>query len=244
MKSRRYHRGIGRSPYEAMFGKEMKIGLENEHKEGEFELEEDEENSQDVEKIIDWSESVKKASSSDPEYFPSDDSEIDEGIIEELDQREKSVSRERIDAKKFQESQASKMAEASKKRFGHVDVGTTVRIPVSDVDRPKLGHTHIFGVVREESEGFYSLGTKAGILPQKFFRNQFEPCENNFLSTNDVPDAECPFRAAVGKESVTGTQGHKHCTCISGCKTKKCVCKNLAMLCNSRCHQSNPCNNK
>ena len=29
MKNRRYHRGIGRSPFEAMFGRKMEMGNEN-----------------------------------------------------------------------------------------------------------------------------------------------------------------------------------------------------------------------
>ena len=46
----------------------------------------------------------------------------------------------------------------------------TVRLPVDDVDRPKLGHTHIFGVVMELKDGFYRIGTKAGRLGKTSFK--------------------------------------------------------------------------
>ena len=92
-------------------------------------------------------------------------------------------------------------------RYGPVNIGVIVRLPVDDVDRPKLGHTHIFGVVMELKDGFYRIGTKAGRLAQFYTRNQFDPCENSFLSPDDVPNIETTFRAAVGADSIVGTQG-------------------------------------
>jgi hypothetical protein len=83
----------------------------------------------------------------------------------------------------------------------------TVRLQIDDVDRPKLGHPNVFGVVMEENDGFYSIVTKSGLLPQKFTRNQFVPCENQFLSVVDVPEKETSLRKAVGDDSTTGTQG-------------------------------------
>ena len=49
-------------------------------------------------------------------------------------------------------------------RYGPVNIGMTVRLPVDDVDRPKLGHTHIFGVVMELKDGFYRIGTNWNLL--------------------------------------------------------------------------------
>ena len=126
------------------------------------------------------------------------------------------------------------------------------------MNRPKLGHNNLFGVVMDVNEGLYKIGTKAGVLPQRFTRNQFEPADNDFLQIENVPDKETTMRAAVGEESLTGVQGfiflksyqmfnligHKHCMCTSGCKTKKCSCKAQGRQCNSRCHNSNTCQNK
>lgn len=52
-------------------------------------------------------------------------------------------------------------------RFGPIDVGTTVRLPIDAVDRPKIGHSSLFGVVMSQDEGFYQIGTTNGILGQK-----------------------------------------------------------------------------
>ena len=59
----------------------------------------------------------------------------------------------------------------------------------------------------EVDNDFYKIGTKSGVLPQRFTRNQIEPCDNNFILLEEVPDTETSFRAAVGADSVTGTQG-------------------------------------
>ena len=83
-----------------------------------------------------------------------------------------------------------------------------MRIPIDPVDRPKLGHHNLLGVVLDVNEvGQYKVGTKAGILPQRFTWNQLAPCDSTFLSTDDIPASEISFRSAVGAESVTGTQG-------------------------------------
>jgi hypothetical protein len=80
--------------------------------------------------------------------------------------------------------------------------------PIDPVDRPKLGHHNLLGIVLDVKENLYKVGTSNGVLPQRFARNQLEPCENDFLSLEDVPSNETTFRAAVGADSVTGTQGN------------------------------------
>jgi hypothetical protein len=87
-----------------------------------------------------------------------------------------------------------------------VEIGKTVRLPIDPVDRPKIDHPNLLGVVMEIDNGFYKIGTKSGVLPHRFTRNQLEPCENDFISLDDVPDAKTSFRSAVGADSVTGTQ--------------------------------------
>ncbi|CAJ0949269.1 unnamed protein product, partial [Mesorhabditis belari] len=62
-----------------------------------------------------------------------------------------------------------------------------------------------------------TIGTKNGVLQQKLTRNQFEPANKNFLSADDVPSQHITFRSAIGAESLSGTQGHKHCNCTNGC---------------------------
>ncbi|KAI1725921.1 hypothetical protein DdX_02608 [Ditylenchus destructor] len=93
-------------------------------------------------------------------------------------------------------------------------------------------------------DGFYSIGTGAGILKEKYTRNQIEPSSSQFVSKESVPDKEISLRTAVGADSLSGGQGYKHCNCLQGCKTGKCNCRSHGRLCNSRCHNSTSCKNK
>ncbi|CAJ0914660.1 unnamed protein product, partial [Mesorhabditis belari] len=165
---------------------------------------------EDVE-IIDWSESIRGAITDNPTFFPETDDEEDAiAIAKEKEgdfvQRDKEIWHHRNGAALQQQKQAENMLEKSKNRFGAVEVGQTVRLPIDAVDRPKIDHSTLFGVVMEENQGFYQIGTTNGILQQKLTRNQFEPANNNFLSFKEVPQVESTFRAAVGSQSLTGTQ--------------------------------------
>ncbi|CAJ0950147.1 unnamed protein product, partial [Mesorhabditis belari] len=219
MKNRRFHRGIGRSPFEAMFGRKMVLANEN----GKIPTNE-ERNVTDIdnevfegEKFDDWSEAILATSTENPSYFPESDEELDSDRESVLTQRDAEIEQHRKGAVESQQKQADKMLEKSKNRFGPVGVGMTVRLPIDVVDRPKIGHSSLFGVVLSLEEGLYQIGTKNGVLQQKLTRNQFEPANNNFLSADDVPSQNTTFRAAIGAESLSGTQGHKHCNCTNGC---------------------------
>jgi hypothetical protein len=81
---------------------------------------------------------------------------------------------------------------------------------VDPVDRPKLGQPHLLGRVLEVNEhGQYLVGTRAGRLQHRYARNQLEPCENELILANEIPDKETSFRAAVGAASISGVQGNK-----------------------------------
>ncbi|CAJ0920842.1 unnamed protein product, partial [Mesorhabditis belari] len=71
-------------------------------------------------------------------------------------------------------------------------------------------------VVTAVTDGFYSIGTQNGHLRQTFTRNQLAPCEAEFFSTNSIPDRETSLGTAVGAASISGSQGHVHCLCLSG----------------------------
>ncbi|CAJ0934668.1 unnamed protein product, partial [Mesorhabditis belari] len=141
-------------------------------------------------KIIDWSGSIRGAITDNPTFLPETDDEED-AIAKEKEgdfvQRDKEIWHHRNGAALQRQKQAEKMLEKSKNRFGAVEVGQTVRLPIDAVDRPKIGHSTLFGVVMEENQGFYQIGTANGILQQRLTRNQFEPANNNFLSFEEVP---------------------------------------------------------
>ncbi|KAI1692326.1 hypothetical protein DdX_21319 [Ditylenchus destructor] len=151
---------------------------------------------------------------------------------------------EREGARKQQKRQAEQMLQESAKRNAPISVGQTVRIPIPSVDRAKTDPRNLLGVVMEEEDGFYRIGTDHGILSQQYSRNKIEPSSSQFVSKENVPDKEISLRTAVGADSLSGGQGHKHCNCLQGCKTGKCNCRSLGRLCNSRCHNSTSCNNK
>ncbi|KAI1703442.1 hypothetical protein Ddc_16550 [Ditylenchus destructor] len=136
------------------------------------------------------------------------------------------------------------MLEGSAKRFAPIPVGQTVRVPIPMVDRAKTDPRVVLGVVMEAEDGFYRVGTRAGILNQKYSRNQIDPSSSTHISLETVPNQEISLRTAVGADSLSGSQGHIHCACLQGCKTAKCKCKSLDRLCNSRCHNSSSCKNK
>ncbi|KAI1695169.1 putative SCAN domain-containing protein 3-like [Ditylenchus destructor] len=151
---------------------------------------------------------------------------------------------EREGARKQQKRQAEQMLQESAKRNAPISVGQTVRIPIPSVDRAKTDPRNLLGVVMEEEDGFYRIGTDHGILSQQYSRNQIEPSSSQFVSKENVPDKEISLRTAVGADLLSGGQGHKHCNCLQGCKTGKCNCRSLGRLCNSRCHNSTSCKNK
>ncbi|KAI1717241.1 DUF236 repeat domain-containing protein [Ditylenchus destructor] len=132
---------------------------------------------------------------------------------------------EREGARAQQKRQAQHMLEGSAKRFPPIPVGQTVRVPVPVFDRAKTDPRNLLGVVMAADDGFYSIGTGAGILKEKYTRNQIEPSSSQFVSKESVPDKEISLRTAVGADSLSGGQGY-------------------GRLCNSRCHNSTSCKNK
>ncbi|KAI1696117.1 hypothetical protein Ddc_20699 [Ditylenchus destructor] len=146
--------------------------------------------------------------------------------------------------RKQQKRQADQMLQESAKRNAPISVGQNVLIAIPIFDRAKTDPRNLLGVVMEEEDGFYRIGTKYGILGQKYSRNQIEPSSSQFITMESVPENEISLRAAVGADSLSGGQGHIHCACFKGCENGKCKCKSLKRLCNSRCHNSSSCKNK
>jgi len=52
------------------------------------------------------------------------------------------------------------------------------------------------------------------------------------------------YHQAVSQLSLTGGQGLIRCDCLKKCITNRCKCRSKNILCNSRCHGSQPCTNK
>lgn len=158
------------------------------------------------------------------------------------------VQEQRKNAKRKLEEQADRMLAASKNRLQPAAVGQNVLIRIPEVDRGRADPINLMAVLINESNGFFRLGTKNGILQRMYCRSEFELCNQEFFTVDDVPqNKEISLREAVGAASVSGHgQGGIRCGCSSKarCSTNTCKCKRENMLCNSRCHNSNPCCNK
>ncbi|KAI1694907.1 KRAB-A domain-containing protein 2-like [Ditylenchus destructor] len=68
------------------------------------------------------------------------------------------------------------------------------------VDRAKTDPRIVLGVVMEADDGFYRIGTGAGILNQKYSRNQIDPSSSKHISLKTVPNKEISLRTAVGAD--------------------------------------------
>lgn len=141
-------------------------------------------------------------------------------------------------------TQASKMLNRSNSLFKPIEIGKTVRIPIPEVDRAKTDSKNMIGVVIETSNGLYKVGTKWGVLKQHYSRNQLFPTDANFISISEVPESVISLRKAANSESLTGGQGFVKCNCKTKCNDKKCKCRKMNLLCNSKCHISLSCLNK
>lgn len=85
--------------------------------------------------------------------------------------RKQSIATQRKESYENLEKQAKKMKLTSDKHHPEATLGTTVRIPVPDVDRGRGDARSILGVVLELSpDGFYKLGTRNGVLKQLYAR--------------------------------------------------------------------------
>ena len=133
----------------------------------------------------------------------------------------------------------------SDKSHFEASVGFTVRIPVPEVDRGKGDAKSILAIIiKITEEGFFQLGTRNGRIKQLYSRSQFSVCEQKLIKIEEVPDVEISLRSVGTAQSLGTGQGFKKCSCKTKCVNKKCFCFRNNVLCNSKCHFSNPCCNK
>ena len=103
----------------------------------------------------------------------------------------------------------------------------------------------IIAVITDIKDGeFYELATKLGKIKALYTRNQFTLCKEKFLSIEEVGTEEISVREVVDKLSLVGGQGFRKCNYSKKFTTKIYMCKSANLLCNSKCHNSQPCCNK
>lgn len=125
------------------------------------------------------------------------------------------------------------------------NVGSTVVIPVPQVDGDRVNAGSVLAVVLDVTEdGLYRLGTQGGVISQLYRRSQFSTCPVDLLDAKTVPrENKISLCSAATAQSVAHGQGFR-CFCKQKCRTNKCACKKEGVLCNSKCHGSLNCSNK
>ncbi|XP_051167782.1 uncharacterized protein LOC127285690 [Leptopilina boulardi] len=136
----------------------------------------------------------------------------------------------------------------SEDSFTALDKGDCITLSIPEVDRGPLDFLNIYGVIMNYENGVYQIGTKDGLLKGWFPRAEIKKSGSNVITFSDVStDTLISLREAAAQQSISGGQGFKKCNCKasqSQCKTKRCICFKSGTLCDSRCHQSQPCSNK
>ncbi|KAL4096883.1 hypothetical protein QTP88_021758 [Uroleucon formosanum] len=186
MKNRAYHSGIKMSPYEVLFGCKIKIGLNTSN------LPHDvikNEVTADTEHNTEQPQNIKNETS---------DTEQQLAATIKLNNENANVMRTR--AKENLENQAKKKMMAwSDKKLLPVAIHSTVSVPVPEVDKGRLDARS------DNSDGFYRLGTRDGVMKQLYARSQFTVCQKKLQQIYENPiDTEVALRT-VAKEQSTGT---------------------------------------
>ena len=88
-----------------------------------------------------------------------------------------------------------------------------------------------------------SADKKKQVLNTRFCRNQFELCEQNIWSINDLPQESTNIHLSVGEADIAkshGTgQGFRQCSCRGDCTMTRCRHRENTMKCSSFCPPRN-----
>lgn len=154
MKNKAFHRGIGRSPYEAMFGCSPKVGISS--------------NTPDnILKVLNTDKSLNNKINKDLEknnckickhIFMENEGNTEEELCQLCINKE-NISNKREEAKECLERQAKRMKLQSDMSHPPALQGCNVRVKIPDVDRSKCDPQSIIAIVLEKTtDGFYRLG--------------------------------------------------------------------------------------
>ena len=139
-------------------------------------------------------------------------------------------------------AQADEMLKRLSQLLPLATVGQSVFIKVPEFDRTNISPRNVIGVICEEKNGLFVIGTKFGVLDSMFGRADFELCTESFISLEIVPDGKISLRKAASMSSVVGGQGFTRCLCKS-CDNNRCKCRKNNQACNSKCRSRHSCKN-
>ena len=85
-----------------------------------------------------------------------------------------------------------------------------------------MGQRNLMGVVMDENDGNYTIGTRDGLLNNEYSRNQFQ-------QPSTVPPNSLSQTTAMRNASL-GIVESAFCRCLH-CKTNRCPCKKSSRTC-------------
>ncbi|KAJ8969814.1 hypothetical protein NQ314_001572 [Rhamnusium bicolor] len=140
------------------------------------------------------------------------------------------------------------MTKSSRTIFCDIEVGKYVTVAVPKFDRGPLDRKNLEGIILDKKYGVSRIGTKTGVLKNWLTRSDLTPISAITFNYNEIPqDRFISLREACAGQSMFSRQGFSKCQCQPSkrqCNTNRCACFKSKNLCNSKCHSSNPCQNK
>ena len=232
-KNNRFHKGIGRSPYEAVFGCKSRLGIHSLNIPDNLTVRlETEEQLEELAKELAPTEEEEATVASAEE----EETNVVSAKEVVLNVKQEKILCARKGAKKCQ-GQAAKMVDKSVMRFKAAYVGDIVMVPIPNVDRGRaeFRNLKVAVIVDVKGNGLYKLGTTDGLLKQLYSRSQVMPCVKKFLSINDVPkEKEVCLRETTRYQSLGDRQGFLKCSCKTSCTNARCKRKKKGFKCNSK----------
>ncbi|XP_043476291.1 KRAB-A domain-containing protein 2-like [Leptopilina heterotoma] len=223
-KNRSLHSGIGRSPFEAMFGCFAQVGLLSigipESEINNINTEEDIERicAENADNEITTSVTDTPVTTETNLEFPNiestvqsnhisntvtdtpnatddfqvpstsrQDSNLDLSMPETpIKKRLRTISENRENAREILGRQAIKMLKLSAQNLTTVSIGSTVKIPIPDVDRARGTPRNVLAAIINIDNDYYTLGNEHGTLNKKYVRSEFYKCDANLIMVEDV----------------------------------------------------------
>ena len=120
--------------------------------------------------------------------------------------------------------------------------GDYVTCKIPKEDRAVTDATRLIGRVekKKHNPSRYKVKTKHGVIDRWFSVKDLNPFEKETAeqhreALNEAPKTKITLHAAAAKSS-TNTKVPTSCSCKSGCKTTRCLCKKREVKCSQYCH--------
>ncbi|KAK4887360.1 hypothetical protein RN001_003631 [Aquatica leii] len=201
-KNRSFHRGIQRTPYQAMFGTSLINGLTDSNLPLEIiERLRDEEDINRFQNPVNKNVQNTLSDQFDAELGNIDNVEnsnisTNEAAVQPMNEPEncgdendgneariKLINQHRFECVNSLKKQATEMLQQSCSKFPKIETVQHVLVKIPDVDRGRLAPRNVLAVVLSEKEDLYQLGTTSGVLEKLYARNESASNIHNLMIT-------------------------------------------------------------